>query len=498
MTSKSAGCGDCCCSVCSVALPKDVETCCQCICSDICITVTGPEIVGTAIDDCLDPAIPTGTGTDGICDCSESKTKIAWDADECAYIGTVTCGPGLSIDLRFEVKQCANVDTGTGTGSGTLGPEDDCHLCLTSDCLGFNGVCPDECQEFAAGNINGDCGKYLKDCDQSGGWDKTWTVDASDCGDLDCTSISINVQCSDRINPAGIGVDRICECCDCVCRCVCITYEEDNCISQTKKVCWQESGTGTESGYWEVTFEDCDLGEQTIKITLEKATDSNKCVWRLTPTRGTVYEQIALATGTGTGTSEALTTILAECPEADLNWTIDVDETGTSGAIGRVTVRCADCEECEETFCCCPDDPLPTVLTVTVYNVQFCDCFNGVEVTLNLITTTEEGGGRTGTWEGTASVCDDENNPCEIRFFLFCTTGCDWSLTYCATTSTETVDEACVSSPQQVLGVGSCAGSSAVQCCNPFFLPFGGINGSDDFCCNPSEPASAFCAIVTE
>lgn len=492
--SSSGGCG--CCSKCGAALPEDVSACCLCVCDEICVTVSG-GVLGTAPFDCE----PVGTSTDSVCSCAGGKFLIPWDKAECAYVGTISCG-GLTIDLRFEVKQCSNVGTGTGTGSSE-GPATDCHLCLTSSCLNLSGVCPTHCREFTPGNLSGDCGKFLKDCDQSGGWNSTWTVDASGCGDADCTSVDIAVQCSDRINPAGQDQDRLCKDCDCVCECVCITYRETDCIERTVKTCWvADTGTGG-GGYWEATFTGCPGGDQTIRVELVRDEVSGCCYWRLVTSRGQILEPTPEMFGTGTGTNVDELDIKTDCPNVNLYWTLDLSDegtgTGTGENLGYISVRCSDCGECDTTFLCCPDDPLPATLTATFYNKNECNCVDGVEVTLNLIeVTVDESGNRTGQWRGDGVFCASGPNVCQVRVFLFCTVAGDWSLTWCTSDAVNDLDTSC-SLSTAVIFPGACEGSSATPCCNPFFLPFGGSSASDDYCCNPpTTPASDFCIIVTE
>ena len=293
--------GSCCCSLCGVQLPPEANGCCLCVCDTICVEVRNAAVGGD-------------------CDCRRSFTLIEWNHDQCAYVGTVICG-SLSIDVRFDIKKCSD---------GT------CRLCLTSTCLGLTGQCGNAgCKEFSPGH-NGDCGKYLKDCTQDGGWDETWNVDATGClppsSEISCPSISIHVRCYDRVNPAGSGTTRLCKDCDCVCECVNIAYEESVCAqSQTHTSCWSDS--------WSATLDPCLTGNQTITVELVRDPDTGCCNWKVTITKGVFAEGYP-----GVGTTEAL--IKTVCPDVDITLGVDLPGVDT----GIITINCVDCT----CVCGCP------------------------------------------------------------------------------------------------------------------------------------------------
>lgn len=302
-------CDNCCCSKCAVKLPEDTAICCQCICDQICVYVTSLQ------EDC---------------DCGEVVQIIPWDPDECAYVGRVNCDL-LSIDVRFEVNRCDPDDDGT------------CHLCLTSACLGLDGECgTNSCRDFATGNVTGDCGDYVRDCEQTGGWDETWEVNASNCGDSDCGDITINAQCYPRINPAGRELERICKDCDCVCESVLMRYTEDACIFDAIVVRYDP-----ETEQWMGTFGVSP--PQTVTMSIERGADGC-CYWLITITKGVFainnLKEIRVKT---------------ECPDVD----IELDIALGNLEFALLEIECAQCYEhrgcCEDTLIWTNASCLPVV-----------------------------------------------------------------------------------------------------------------------------------------
>lgn len=440
--------------------------CCLCSCSDLCVTVEANHVL-TCLDDL------TGVG---VCNCDSQKTKVSWDPDQCAYVGTVTCD-AISIDVNFEIKKCA------------VGGVEKCHLCLTSTCLGLTGACPDQCKEFTPGHKTGECGTYLRDCTQSGGWNKTWTVDASGCGDVDCTSVVITVECMARVNPAGKGVDRICKNCDCVCKDICLTYSEsgfdpaDDCISQSRKVTWDDANSR-----WQTTFT-CPAGSQTLTITLVRNSVTGCCKWKLESSKGTVNSPDQVDT---------------TCPSILEDWTIDLG----GGDTADVHVECADCE-CADAFCCCPTyDDLPDTLYATLYdNDGCCPCADGAVIPITLQSSTVTALGKGGSWKGTATVCG-----CTMSVELKCDNDagqCQWLLRLCMWGApcpvppnfTEAEDCATAFIEEQIGGATECTG---VNCCNPLQLLFGQSNSFNQMCCCDGPPPctdgidGSICVVITE
>jgi len=413
---------------------------------------------------------------EGVCFCSSHKTKVEWDHEQCAYVGTVTCD-ALSIDVKFEVKQCY---------SG--GNPDACHLCLTSTCLSLTGTCPDQCKEFAAGRL-GECGNFIRDCDQSGGWSKTWTVDASGCGDADCTSVVLTVECMARINPAGSGLTRICKNCDCVCKDICIFYAEtgflpeDDCIAQSAKAVWDE-----DNSHWQATLT-CPSGSQTLTITLVRDEDTGCCKWKLEATKGTVDSPDELD---------------AQCPDMDLDWTIDLG----GGDTATVHVQCADCE-CVVPFCCCPDyDGIPDTLYATLYdNTTCCPCAEGVVIPLTLASSSITALGKGGSWIGSGTVCG-----CETEIEVKCDNAegqCQWLIRFCMGGDPCPVPPYFTLEQDCALGFENLQSGGAAECepggcCNPLELRFGDtLSFNKTCCCDGPEPCiegidGDICVVITE
>jgi hypothetical protein len=315
---KNSGC--CCCSKCGVPLPPIGGKCCQCICDKICVEVTDLDSTGTEAGD--------------PCNCDQRIIEVEWSESDCAYVTELTCG-SLVIDAKFEVKQCGDEPEGTGTGTS----DSNCHLCLTSDCLGLTGQCPDEdigsgtsCKKFQPGHPE-DCGDYLVDCEQSGGFNHTWTVNAENCDSAgtgnDCSNIQIRAYCYGRVNPAGRGEDRICKDCDCVCACLEVIYEESGGDPQISYPCWGTI-TGTEEG-WTTTFGE-GSDEQTISISLVRGEDGC-CYWSISVSRGTID---------GYGSDTALEK--TGCPNFAAELGIDLG----GGDSATLEINCAPCEVSEE------------------------------------------------------------------------------------------------------------------------------------------------------
>jgi|GEM_PF-6604188 hypothetical protein len=352
--------GDCCCcSACGVPLPKEVATCCLCVCDEICVTLEG-------------------TGVD--CSCVIGKSVVSWNPEECAYIGAVGCGD-VYVDVRIDIRKC----------------EGNCHLCLTSICLGLDGACPDTCVQFAPGNLHGDCGKYLRECSQRGGFNADWSVDVSECGDADCSTVTLNAECSSRVNPAGSGVTRLCKDCDCVCDCVSIGYEDAVFYPDAINVCWEplEEGNG-----WRATFTDCGDNIVTLTVRIVRSEDGC-CYWRLETSKGTVI-----------GDNERKT----YCPDVSLTWDILLEDESTA----MVSVVCNSCyvaSTCLE----CVDD-MPSTLTATfqttgVEEEADCSCLDGATITLTKYVQCESSpecssmdaeilSDELPRWSGSATICD--------------------------------------------------------------------------------------------
>ena len=273
--------------------------------------------------------------TEGPCDCDVAFAKILWDHDACAYVGTAACG-SLSIDVRFDIKKCSD---------GT------CRLCLTSTCLGLTGQCSTSsgCNEFAPGH-NGDCGTYLKDCEQDGGWDETWLVDATGClppnTQISCPSISIRAYCYPRVNPAGSGLTRLCKDCDCVCECIEVGYEKENCISASclppaKLVCWENDKWFAAINLNELTYI-CDHAEQGVTVELFRNETTGCCEWKVTITHGVIAEGYPGAGGT-------IAYIKTDCPDFHIELGVVLPDESTA----ILTLTCATCGQDVDTCCAC-------------------------------------------------------------------------------------------------------------------------------------------------
>ncbi len=386
---------DCCCSKCGVR--SDGSGCCLCACKELCVTVAGPANACEQV---------------GVCDCHGAQIVAVWDAALCAWTADVICGD-LSIDLQFSLKQ--------SNGS--------CSVCLTSTCLNLTDVC----QSFPT-DPDG-CGNHLRDCDQAtgDGFPIEWTVDASGCGDVNCTSVTISISCTTYINPAGEGAASICKDCDCVCRCLCITLNEPSCDDCTVLACWNGSG-------WVATFTEATccpglgLADQTVTITIEADADGC-CQWRL-----------AVSLGTINGSAVAKTT----CPDAGPSWTVDVPDT-----THVITIACATCDNCGLQRNCCPN-PIPETLTATIVDDGGCECMDGLSTTL-VHDATED------NWIGTITVprCTGDF---EIDLTLEC--GAIIPSGNCRCFSLDTVEADCDSGRLNISPDSGCS-------CDPLSLTFG-------------------------
>lgn len=431
----------CCCSVCGKKLATPNSLCCGCVCDALCVTIDG-EVYGGVVE-CLPT---TGTGSGETCGCVQVTTKVGWDDDECAWIGTVGCG-GLSIDLKFEILEI----------------DGDCYVCLTSDCLGLIQLrtgtgTGDECGLITPGcnSWEGEsCGSYVKDGDQDGGINADWTVDASDCGDLMCGSIDINAVCADRTNPAGKGIDRLCIDCDCVCNCICITYLEDTaCGVQIVQSC-MDSWTGTGSNRWEHTFAGCPGGDQTVTISLKRRDSDGCCLWELETTRGSVTNPEQKAA----------------CPDATHTWNL----TGLDAdAAGAVDIACAECNECKVQTGCC-QDPLPMTLTGTIVPTASCGSASGT-VSFSVFSIEEiPPAGTKVTYKGSATICGGA-----FEYELDCDIN-NWVLRNTSVTGGDCVN-----------------GSPSLKepsCCQPIYLYFEVAGVNCTACC---DPLGSFDIIITE
>jgi hypothetical protein len=242
------------------------------------------------------------------CDCEENATALPWDSEACEWSGTVTCG-SLQIDLRVNVQHC----------------DDGCYLCLTSSCLGLDGECSPSgpCMEFDPGHNSGECGTYLRDCSQQGGFDETWlNLNPVACtGDNDCTDITLRVICNPRVNPAGTGQTRTCKDCDCVCDCISINYQElipfPPC-GGIRLVCWDQN-----SSRWETTYT-CSSGDQTITIELERG-ENGCCYWLVSVSKGLIDGQASQSYKT-------------DCPGIELSLLVTLDDEDAV-----LLIDCYDC-----------------------------------------------------------------------------------------------------------------------------------------------------------
>lgn len=359
----------CCCSLCGIQLPPESSVCCLCICDTLCVEIDGGG---------------------GACDCDVAFFLIPWDTTQCAYVGTAVCG-SLSIDLRFDIRKCA---------------DDNCYLCLTSTCLALDGQCPTAgsgCMEFSSHDEIGGCGDYKRDCTQDGGWNETWGVDATDClppgSGQTCTSVSIHVTCYDRVNPAGSGTTRLCKDCDCVCDCVIFGYEEAaGGLHLTKlPVCWD--------GSWSSTLRLCAGDPQVVTVEIVRDDDTGCCYWKVTISKG------VFATGyPGVGTTIAL--IKTECPDIDIELGIDLPAADTA----ILTIVCAGCPQVP----CCPCEWLEDYVKFS----EYCGCSSPSRGRLKV--TIEGSGfsgyviltGQTGAggdfpclfWDIASGACNDDTN----------------------------------------------------------------------------------------
>lgn len=284
-------------------MPSGLHCCCNCICDAICVTISIPY--------------------DDDCDCDEASAEFDYDCATDSYHGTINC-KGLSVDLDFSVKTC----------------DGKCYICLTSDCLDMPyGTCPNDCQEFTPGRAF--CRGTYNGRVRTGGFSATWDVDFSGCGDTYCGNGTVEIECAERVFLLCKGDcgDPLCDGCDCFCRCVCITYSDDDC-TEIVKVCWDDY-----IGGWTV---DIECPYETITITITIGPDE--------------YNQCELSITTSIGDADPVP--LLSCPDIRASWNI----TKADYSEASISVGCANCGECdiEIEAPCCPDDPLPLTLFATV------------------------------------------------------------------------------------------------------------------------------------
>jgi len=446
MVSTKNSCGGCCCNSCEDHLPSDVRCCCNCVCANLCITLS----------------------FSGSSSCNSVVTEFTHDCVTHSWHGTMGCG-GLSVDLDFSVKRC----------------NDKCYVCLKSTCLGMAGDCPDDCIEITSPGRDFCRGKYTTER-RDGGFETTWSnIDFSGCGG---TTGSISIACTDRISRVCSSdctpecdffivrtVPLIIDTCSCHCDCVCLSYQRDgdpggdDCNGFSTIVCFD---TSTKSWHADIECivdgnEPGDPGNFTVEIDISIQTDVNgHCVLTLESDIGDIFPTDA--DELIEGKTEPLFTF--RCPDFVASFFIlHLDESES-----RFDIACLGCSG--------------------ICGFAFAQCCDGIEIpgTLNVVITAEDPDGAltgsgiitynpsSGCWEGLIDVvCNIDPADGGPIFGVI-------SLKMCC-------DELGNWEMEAVCALGDTQGANPGLVCDPFSAVFGPFSS-----CKPGGLCGDYNVTVTE
>lgn len=211
----------------------------------------------------------------------------------------------------------------------------------------------------------------------------TFNVDVSECGDPDCSTATIETYPADQFTPpVAQGIDQ-CTGCDCVCRCVCITYDSPACDREAV-VCFD-----TETETWSTLIE-CPSQQIDLTFALRKNEYSGDCELVLSSTElGIDPDDPGIAQDPG-------------CPHLSGSWEISDEPPIT------VSIACVNCFGACGTPCCYV--PPSETLTCTITIEEDCPCGDGTIVSLSYNSFKQK-------WIGTAPFGDCGM---EIKLELWC------------------------------------------------------------------------------
>jgi len=355
------------CSNCEI-LRTDCPECCQCVPCSICIYTT---IAGNQYCTCA-----------GVLN---SETDFLLDK----YQNTLYCDD-LEIDLTFTIER---VD-------GT------CYVVLSSDCLGLTESPSDDTRIFKEIVSVGNCENVAEGFISCRCMEADWgTFDLTDCGDANCTSITISTNKPDHVqmprNPNAEGGSINCPLCfgmECFCRCLCIEWEAPSGNTYLEEDCFSCYAPG-----WETTIND---GTDDIDVTITISADeyTKNCQLTATSSKGTVIQPTIEMIGTA---------------HPSHRWEVTISDTDTA----YISIKCLNCDVCQAPTvnnACCPAG-IPEIVYATITDVASipdsggnCSTFEGMVVALRSNTTSGSGQVAT-TWNGTALIlprwCDEPVDP---------------------------------------------------------------------------------------
>lgn len=201
------------------------------------------------------------------------------------------------------------------------------------------------------------------------------------------------VQGYDRVHKVSIRADTRADCydCGCWCRCLCVTYAKDEVIQKPRFgfACWEQyiddcpRGASHDPGGWSVTLPD-PLGEDPdVTISLSLVCDPCTGVTKLRLDDEPLVDDVAVI-----------------CPDIEADWF--VPSTQTTAAY-HVTVRCAQCTDCQPPLlvACCDGAAIPVTLTAEIVNTTSgCYCAEGQTVSLRFNHNDNDP-----AWEGEIDIC---------------------------------------------------------------------------------------------
>ncbi len=375
-----------CCCTCDGCFIWSGGECCQCIPERICVRAQSG---------------------DAYCNCEDVTVSISWDDESRSYAGFV-CG----IDVRLYFKEVYG----------------ECMLCLESYCAGLTGD---------------DALCEAVDCSYLPNMELTFDIDASDCGDEECTDVTLTVT------PEKLIEVSFCSGCPCVPECICFYMDvfDGNAMqgqpicSATSVVCSDDDGR-YEPICWNWTSdwpEECDLpGSIDVELCLV-ADETGQCSLKLTGTVADTDVETAYECGGGDppeSPSNDPRPVLVPggepCPDGFGYSACFVTDEGNAVWITAFPARCRECTH----QCCCGINADQIFATIT--NAagcwtnkwspkQCCNCADGLVVVMDKVSQCT--GPNVSSWIGSAEFCSST-----IELELICRTGdndpTNWDLNF--------------------------------------------------------------------